>query len=62
MPEPERQVIRLRYGIDGDAEPQTYAAIGQRLGLSPVRVSAIEKQALEQLALRRESQALADAA
>ena len=25
MPEPEREVIRLRYGIDGDAEPQTYA-------------------------------------
>jgi RNA polymerase primary sigma factor len=62
MPEPERQVIRLRYGIDGDAEPQTYAAIGGRLGLSPVRVSAIERRALEQLALRRELQALADAA
>ena len=44
------------------AEPQTYATIGRRLGLSPVRVSAIEKQALEQLALRRELQALADAA
>ena len=62
MPDPERQVIRLRYGIDGGAEPQTYATIGRRLGLSPVRVSAIEKQALEQLALRRELQALADAA
>jgi RNA polymerase primary sigma factor len=62
MPEPERQVIRMRYGIDGDAEPQTYAAIGGRLGLSPVRVSAIERRALEQLALRRELQALADAA
>src|SRR6188472_1471184 len=31
MPEPEREVIRLRYGIDGDAQPQTYAAIGGRL-------------------------------
>ena len=62
MPEPERQVIRLRYGIDGDAEPQTYATIARRLGLSPVRVSAIERRALEQLALRRELQALADAA
>jgi RNA polymerase primary sigma factor len=62
MPEPERQVIRLRYGIDGDAEPQTYKAIGRRLDLSPVRVRAIEKRALEQLALRRELQALADAA
>ena len=62
MPDPERQVIRLRYGIDGDAEPQTYAAIGGRLGLSPVRVSAIERRALEQLALRRELRALAEAA
>jgi RNA polymerase primary sigma factor len=62
LPEPERQIIRLRYGIDGDPEPQTYAAIGDRLGLSAVRVSAIEKRALEELALRRELKALADAA
>jgi RNA polymerase primary sigma factor len=62
MPEPEREVIRLRYGIDGDAAPQTYAEIGQRLGLSPVRVRAIEKRALAELALRRELQALSDAA
>ena len=62
MPEPEREVIRLRYGIDGDAEPQTYASIGQRLGLTPVRVSAIEKRALAELALRRELKALSDAA
>jgi RNA polymerase primary sigma factor len=62
MPEREREVIRLRYGIDGDAEPQTYAQIGRRLGLTPVRVSAIEKRALAELALRRELQALSDAA
>jgi RNA polymerase primary sigma factor len=62
MPEVERAVIRLRYGIDGGAEPQTYAQIGQRLGLTPVRVSAIEKRALAELALRRELQALSDAA
>jgi RNA polymerase primary sigma factor len=62
MPEREREVIRLRYGIDGDAEPQTYAQIGKRLGLTPVRVSAIERRALAELALRRELQALSDAA
>ena len=62
MPELEREVIRLRYGIDGGAEPKTYAEIGQRLGLTPVRVSAIEKRALAELALRRELQALSDAA
>jgi RNA polymerase primary sigma factor len=62
MPEREREVIRLRYGIDGDAEPQTYAQIGRRLGLTPVRVSAIEKRALAELSLRRELQALSDAA
>ncbi|HEX5901224.1 MAG TPA: sigma-70 family RNA polymerase sigma factor [Solirubrobacteraceae bacterium] len=62
MPEVEREVIRLRYGIDDAAEPQTYAQIGRRLGLTPVRVSAIEKRALAELALRRELQALSDAA
>jgi RNA polymerase primary sigma factor len=62
MPEREREVIRLRYGIDGDAVPQTYAQIGRRLGLTPVRVSAIEKRALAELSLRRELRALSDAA
>ena len=62
MPEPERSVLCLRYGLDGDPEPETYAAIAARLGLSPRRVRQIEERALKDLALRRELEALRDAA
>ena len=58
MGEPERSVIRLRYGLDGDREPQTYTAIGKQLGITPDRVSAIEHMALQQLALHRELEGL----
>jgi RNA polymerase primary sigma factor len=57
MAEPERAVIRLRYGLDGD-EPLAYAAIGRRLRLNASSVRQLEKRALRQLALRRELQAL----
>jgi RNA polymerase primary sigma factor len=62
LPEPERTVIRLRYGLDGDAEPQTFAAIARRLQMSPERVRSIEERALHDLALHRELQALDEAA
>ena len=58
MGEPERTVIRLRYGLDDEREPQSYAAIGRRLEMTPERVHQIEEGALEQLALRRELAAL----
>ena len=57
MVEPERAVIRLRYGLDGD-EPLAYAAIGRRLRINPSTVRQLEKRGLRQLALRRELQAL----
>ena len=56
--EPERSVIRLRFGLDGDPEPSTYAAIGRKLGIAPHRVPAIEDTALRRLALDRELEAL----
>ncbi len=62
LPEPDRTVIRLRYGLDGDAQPQTSAAIARRLQMTPERVRAIEERALQELALHRELQALAEAA
>ncbi|HLM87366.1 MAG TPA: sigma-70 family RNA polymerase sigma factor [Solirubrobacteraceae bacterium] len=62
LPEPERTVIRLRYGLDGDAEPQTFAAIARRLEMSSERVRATEERALRELALHRELQALDEAA
>jgi RNA polymerase primary sigma factor len=56
--EPDRSVIRLRYGLDGDREPQTYAAIGSQLGLKADHVRRIEERALRQLALHRELEGL----
>ena len=41
LPERERQVIVLRYGLD-DAEPKTLEEIGRRLGLTRERVRQIE--------------------
>ena len=58
LPETEREVLQLRYGLDGDPEPQTLAAIGRRLGLSRERVRQIEADALEHLAVSREIAAL----
>jgi len=57
----ERDVIRLRYGINGD-EPTPLREAGRRLGLSPERVRRIEHKALERLAATREVAGLAEAA
>jgi RNA polymerase primary sigma factor len=62
LPDREKQVIKLRYGLDGHPDPLPLTEIGRRLGVSPERVRQIEQAALRQLALRREVQALSDAA
>ena len=62
LTEPDRQVVRLRFGIDDDSEPQTQTAIGRQLGLKVREVRAIEARALSQLARLREIEALSDAA
>jgi RNA polymerase primary sigma factor len=61
LPEPERNVIRLRYGINGD-EPQPLRETGRRLGLSAERVRQLESKALQRLATHREVEALREAA
>jgi RNA polymerase primary sigma factor len=61
LPEPERDVIRLRYGIDGD-DPQPLRETGRRLGLSAERVRQLESKALKLLATKRELEALREAA
>jgi len=57
LPEPERRVLELRYGIGG-GEAATLRAVGKMLNLSGERVRQIERRALQRLALRREIQAL----
>ena len=44
----EQQVIRLRYGLDGD-RPQRQRQVAQTIGISRSYVSRIEKRALEKL-------------
>ena len=61
MDEPQRSVVRLRYGLDGDPKPQTYTAIARALGMQPGRVRSVEEEALKQLARRRELEALREA-
>jgi RNA polymerase primary sigma factor len=59
LPEPERDVIRLRYGLGDDEEPLSTRAVGERLGLGSRAVTRLERRALEDLATRRELAALA---
>jgi RNA polymerase primary sigma factor len=61
LPETERNVLKLRYGINGD-EPTPLRETGRRLGMSPERVRQIESKALAKLAMRRELDALRDVA
>ena len=61
LPERERNVISLRYGIDGE-DPRSLEEIGRRLGLTRERVRQIESRALKRLAVNREIEALREAA
>ena len=61
LPERERNVVKLRYGVGGD-EPTPLRETGRRLGLSPERVRQIEGDALRRLAMTRELEGLSEAA
>jgi len=61
LPDRERTVVQMRYGIDG-GEPTPLREIGRQLGITPERVRQIESKALGRLGRMRELDALRQAA
>jgi RNA polymerase primary sigma factor len=61
LPEEEREVVKLRYGINGD-DPTPLSETGRRLGISQDAVRKLERRALTELAQSRELEALRPAA
>jgi RNA polymerase primary sigma factor len=61
LPERERDVVKLRYGINGN-DPTPLRETGRRLGISPERVRQLEARALQHLATTREVEALQEEA
>jgi RNA polymerase primary sigma factor len=61
LPERERDVVKLRFGINGDG-PTPLREAGRRLGMSAEAVRKVERDALKRLAENREVAALAEAA
>jgi RNA polymerase primary sigma factor len=62
LPEPEREVIQLRFGLNGDRDPVSIRETARRLDMRPGEVQRLERSALEELGLRREIAAFRDAA
>jgi RNA polymerase primary sigma factor len=58
LPERERLVIKLRYGLDGDPDPKSLEEISRVLGVTRERVRQIEAKALSRLALERELESI----
>jgi RNA polymerase primary sigma factor len=58
LPERERDILKLRYGLDGDPDPKSLEEIGRVFGMTRERVRQIEAQALERLSVQREIEAL----
>ena len=61
LPEREREVVKLRYGVGGD-EPTPLSETGRRLGITQDAVRKLERRALSELAQSRELEALRPAA
>ena len=57
LDEKEREVIRMRFGLDGE-DPKTLQEIGEAMGLSRERIRQIESRAKEKLRRSREAHGL----
>ncbi|MFN2628248.1 MAG: RNA polymerase sigma factor RpoD [Gaiellaceae bacterium] len=59
LPERERQVIELRFGLRGE-QPRTLEEVGREFGVTRERIRQIENNTLKKLELLPEAQALKD--
>jgi RNA polymerase primary sigma factor len=62
LPEEERKVVELRYGVNGGGGPVGIRETSKRLGITQPETRKLEAQALERLAGLREIEALREAA
>jgi RNA polymerase primary sigma factor len=60
LPDPERKVLELRYGLSEERRPQTLEQVVEYLGFSRNRVRKLEANGLSRLAERREIAALSE--
>ncbi len=58
LPDREQDVLKLRFGLNGDPTPQSLEQIGKTLGITRERVRQIEGDALKRLAVSRELDAV----
>jgi RNA polymerase primary sigma factor len=58
LPDRERQILNLRYGLGESVEPKSLEEIGRLMGITRERVRQLEAEALRRLAERREIAAL----
>jgi RNA polymerase primary sigma factor len=54
LPAREQQILKLRYGLNGDTDPKSLEEIGRILGITRERVRQVEAEALRRLAESRE--------
>jgi RNA polymerase primary sigma factor len=62
LPDDERKVVELRYGVDGADGPVGLREASRRLGKTQPETRKLEERALERLASLREVEALREAA
>jgi RNA polymerase primary sigma factor len=62
LPDPERSVVKLRYGLNGDPDPKSIEEVVRQLDMPRDHVRRAESKALQRLARMRELEALEEVA
>jgi RNA polymerase primary sigma factor len=62
LPDPERSVVKLRYGLNGSPDPKSIEEVTRQLDMPREQVKRFESQALRRLARMREIESLDEAA